>query len=84
MGIVCPHCEAQGKKSTAWKESAMYGVSAVDVFTDDKGQQHAHDSVEIEEEWACTNDHAFSVYRLVDTCPVEGCPYGEGSSRIEK
>lgn len=83
MKIACPHCEAQGKKSTAWKESAVYGVSAVDVFTDDKGQQHEHDSIEVEEEWACTNDHDFSVHRL-DTCPVEDCDYGEGSLRIER
>lgn len=78
----CPVCARENKNGTTWKEMATYGMSAVDSFTDDEGNVHAHDPVEVQEEWSCENDHSFMVYYLAG-CPVKGCNYGKETLRIE-
>jgi hypothetical protein len=82
--MICPKCSDADKTSKLRQEvkdtSISFGDAPADVFYDEEGRLHQHESTEIQTVWVCCNKHR--VRRIFRTaCAVEGCSH-EGKDEV--
>ena len=78
--MICPECQAQGKKSCVFIGTATITMVSHQPFYDEAGEFHNHDPNLHRTSYSCSNGHSWVESRQ-SKCP--SCNYGveEGEAR---
>ena len=72
MIIICGQCKKHKKKSTIRLVSQDKPAQKLDIYWDEEGRQHFHNSNYNDEQYKCSNGHTFNIVYYPPDCPICG------------